>query len=83
MTKLKTSRYDNIRKRLSQNSKVIIVTMKKLKSRQNYIATKLKNLHCYKTKRFGLLIKLKHCENCKTLPREHRIGCQGVITIGV
>ena len=30
MAKLKTSRYDKIRKRLLQNSKVIIVTMKNL-----------------------------------------------------
>ena len=50
MAKLKTSRYDKIRNRLLQNSKVIFVTMKKLKSRQNYMATKLKNSHCDKLK---------------------------------
>ena len=42
MTKLKTSIYDKIKIRLLQNSKVIFVTMQKLKSRQNYFATNLK-----------------------------------------
>ena len=25
-----------------------------------------------------LLVIIKHCENRKTMPREHRIGCQGL-----
>ena len=26
----------------------------------------------------GTMFKKKHCKNCKKLPREHFIGCQGV-----
>ena len=40
-------------------------------------------IKCYQNNQIWLLYKwicqLKHCKNCKTLPREHHIGCQVVI----
>ena len=40
--------------------------------------TKLKNSNCDNLKYDKSQFMKKHCENRKTLPREHLIGCEGV-----